>query len=108
MKYNAVLEVGKVELERINDLLSLTGEQSYNKYGLKEDEIIVETVKFSNGNFADVKLVIADDDSYNWTECVLFNSQGNELAYSEPSDTYTGEWLLFNNGDTYTVIVVEK
>lgn len=41
----------------INDLLNLTGDEIYQKYGYKRDETITHTAKFPNGIEADIKLV---------------------------------------------------
>lgn len=90
----------------IHSLENITGEEAYNKYGLKFDETVVETFKFENGFETDVKLVIADDDQYNWTEAVLFDEHGNEKCCSEWADDFFGEWYLEDfDGNTYTVIL---
>lgn len=91
--------------ERLKELENITGQEAYDKFGLKEDETIIETVKFENGYEADIKLVIPDEESYTWTEAVLFDEKGNQVAYTEPSDAFFGEWILEDDNDVYTIIV---
>ena len=50
------IKITKDEMELINDLLNLTGEEIYQKYGYKRDETITHTAKFPNGIEADIKL----------------------------------------------------
>ena len=56
------IKITKDEMELINDLLNLTGEEIYQKYGYKRDETITHTAKFPNGIEADIKLVICEDE----------------------------------------------
>ena len=97
------LKISKKEMELINDLLSLNGEEIYQKYGYKRDETITHTAKFPNGIEADIKLVICEEESP-YTEGVLFQN-GFELTCTEPSDTYDGEWNFEHNGTEYIVNV---
>ena len=101
------IKISSKEMELINDLLNLPGDEIYQKYGYKQDEIITHTAKFSNGIEADIKLVICEDES-SYTEGVLFHN-GFELTCTEPDYTYDGEWNFEHNGIGYTVLVeVEK
>mgnify|MGYP003188333410 FL=1 len=87
----------------INDLLNLTGDEIYQKYGYKRDETITHTAKFPNGIEADIKLVICEEEAP-YTEGVLFHN-GFELTCTEPDCTYDGEWNFEHNGIEYTVLV---
>ena len=87
----------------INDLLNLTGDEIYQKYGYKRDETITHTAKFPNGIEADIKLVICEEEAP-YTEGVLFHN-GFELTCTEPYCTYDGEWNFEHNGIEYTVFV---
>lgn len=99
------ITISKEEMDKINDLLELTGDEIYEKYGYKRDEAIVHTAKFPDGLEADIKLVICDEDNYPYTEGVLFHN-GSEVCFPEPSDAYDGEWYFEYNGIEYIVDVV--
>lgn len=97
------IKISSKEMKLINDLLNLTGDEIYQKYGYKRDETITHTTKFSNGVEADIKLVICEDE-HPYTEGVLFHN-GFELTCTEPGCTYDGEWNFECNGIEYTVFV---
>ncbi len=98
--------ISKNEMGLINDLLNLTGEEIYQKYGYKRNEAITHTVKFPNGIEADIKLVICDEEQP-YTEGVLFQD-GVELTHTECEDTYEGEWWFEHNGIEYIVNVIAE
>lgn len=97
------IKISSKEMKLINDLLNLTGDEIYQKYGYKRDETITHTTKFSNGVEADIKLVICED-KHPYTEGVLFHN-GFELTCTESDCTYDGEWNFECNGIEYTVFV---
>lgn len=101
------IKISSEEMELINNLLNLTGDEIYQKYGYKRDETITHTAKFPNGIEADIKLVIGEEETP-YTEGVLFHN-GFELMRTDPDCTYNGEWNFRHNGIEYTVLVeVEK
>lgn len=101
------ITISKGEMELINDLLNMPGEEIYQKYGYKRDETITYTAKFSNGIEADIRLVICEEEKP-YTEGVLFHN-GFELTCTEPDDTYDGEWYFEHNGIEYIVnVMVEE
>lgn len=102
----AEITLDQKELDFINELLSMTGDEIYEKYGLKRDETIVHTVVFSDGMQADIKLVICDEDPY--TEAVLFDKNGFQKAYTDPKYEYTGDWELEYDDVNYAVAVKVK
>ena len=57
------ITLSKKEMDLINNLLSLTGSEIYQKYGYKRDEVITHTAKFPDGIEIDIKLVICEDDT---------------------------------------------
>lgn len=97
------IKISGKEMELINDLLSLTVDKIYQKYGYKRDETITHTAKFPNGIEADIKLVICQEDTP-YTEGVLFHN-GFELACTEPNSAYDGKWNFEYDGIEYTVLV---
>ena len=91
----------------INELLHLTGDEIYNKYGFKRDETITETVDFGNGIEMDIKLVICDGEEKPYTEAVLFRD-GYELACTEPDDVFVDTWSIeYETNDSKDKYVVE-
>lgn len=102
----AEITLDQKELDFINELLSMAGDEIYEKHGLKRDETIVHTVVFSDGMQADIKLVICDENSY--TEAVLFDKNGFQKAYTDPGDEYTGDWELEYDDVNYVVTVKVK
>lgn len=97
------IKISREEKDFINDLLNLSGDEIYQKYGYKRDETIIHTAKFSNGIEADIKLVISEEESP-YTEGVLFHD-GYELTRTDPDDVYDGEWDFEFNGLKYIVFV---
>lgn len=104
LRTEIVLEQEKLDF--INQLLSMTGDEIYDKYGLKRDETIVYTAVFPDGMQADIKLVICDEEPY--TEAVLFDKNGFQKAYTDPEDEYTGDWELEYDNINYVVTVKVK
>lgn len=102
----AEITLDQKELDFINELLSMAGDEIYEKYGLKRDETIVNTAVFPDGMQADIKLVICDEDPY--TEAVLFDKNGFQKAYTDPGDEYTGDWELEYDDINYIVTVKVK
>lgn len=97
------IKISRKEMDLINDLLNLSGNEIYQKYGYKPDETIIHTAKFPNRIEADIKLVICEEESP-YTEGVLFHD-GYELTRIDPDDTYDGEWDFEFNGLKYTVLI---
>lgn len=102
----AEIALEQKELDFINELLSMAGDEIYEKHGLKRDETIVHTAVFSDGMQADIKLVICDEEPY--TEAVLFDKNGFQKAYTDPEDEYTGDWELEYDDVKYIVTVKAK
>lgn len=104
LRTEIVLEQEKLNF--INQLLSMTGDEIYDKYGLKRDETIVYAAVFPDGMQADIKLVICDEEPY--TEAVLFDKNGFQKAYTDPKYEYTGDWELEYDDVNYVVTVKVK
>lgn len=97
------IKIANAEMQLINNLLNMTGDEIYQKYGYKRDETITHTAKFQNGIEADIKLVICEEGTP-YTEGVLFHD-GCELICTEPNCTYDDEWNFGYDGAEYTVLV---
>lgn len=99
--------ISKKKMDMINDLLDLTGDEIYQKYGLKRDETIVNTAKFPNGIEVDIKVVICDGDDTPYTEGIMFHN-GSEVSFIDGENGYDGEWWFKYDGVQYLVNVVAE
>ena len=93
------------EASFMNTLLGMSGEEIYDRYGIKRDETYTYTCKFPDGYFMDVKLVVCEEDSP-YCEAVLFNPEGCQVAMTDVEEELLGEWSLEYNGTTYSVMLV--
>lgn len=106
MKYEAKLLIPHKELEIINAYLRAKKEGEFQG----EDSTIINTVTFPDGNVMDLKCCGCNDES-SWTEAVLFTpgKQGGlfQVAYSDPDESYLGEWELEYDENYYFIEVVD-
>ena len=65
------IKISNAEMNLINDLLNLTGDEIYQKYGYKRDETITHTAKFPNEIEADIKLVICEEGASVYRGCII-------------------------------------
>ena len=98
-----LIMIDDTEMEMIDDLLELNGEEIYQKYGLKRNDTITHTFKFENGKEIEVRVVI-DEDGEPFTEAILCEGTF-QLAFSEPEYSYDGVWSFEYNGQEYIVDV---
>lgn len=106
--YTAELKISFLEAAQISRYL--TEEPKSADECLGEDESISHTVKFENGYEMDIKCCGVQFDEKNdtntaWTEAVLFNKDGHEVACSEVEGDYLGEWYLYDGKDAYVARV---
>lgn len=106
--HKTTVEISKQRFDKINKLLSMTGNEIYDKYGMKRDETITHTAEFDDGCFMDIKLVICDGEEKPYTEAVLYNSDGKEVDVSGPWDDYDGLWSIGHGDWSYEVEVVSR
>lgn len=71
-----------------------------------EDDTYIVTAEFENGMEMDIK-ICGCDNGEPWTEGVLFNKNSSEVAYTEPSEEFFGEWCFEYNNDIYVVNIVK-
>lgn len=71
-------------------------------------ESLSETATFPDGFDMDIRCCGTEDDSF--TEAILYDSEGKEVALTEPCDTFTGCWELEDDttGTKYRVHVMTK
>ena len=105
MKYETFMTVTQEQADMYNRFIGITGQEAYDKYGLKGDECISETFFFEDGTEAEIKIVIPiNEDSYTWTEGILYDRTGKFISCTEPCEDFLGEWCLNDhNNNNYTV-----
>lgn len=69
-----------------------------------EDNTITKSVIFPDGMQMDVKCCGSKDEP-SWTEGVLFDRRGNEVAHTDVFDEFEGKWELVHDGILYTMII---
>lgn len=105
-----IIKLDSSEVKWIKKALSVEPECESDCMG--EDETYSRTVVFDRHMSMDVKLCGVQynpnaSSNLPWTEAVLFRD-GSEIACSEASDDFFGEWTLFDGKDRYTVVVEEE
>jgi hypothetical protein len=90
-----------------NELLNMTGDQIYEKYGLKRDEAFVHTAHFDDNVEIDVKLVICDGENKPYVEAVTLK-EGEEQGFTDPDEIILGEWYGEADNEAYTVYVAVR
>ena len=98
--YRKVLYLPNCALQTINGYLQAQSEGEYQG----EDSTIIYTVKFPDGKEMDIKCC-GCQEAPSWTEAVLFDQEGRQLAYTEVGDEFEGSWDLEDNGAHYHVDV---
>ena len=105
MTLETEIRIDRIVLDKINKLLGLSS-VNVEDYGYNENSNIdVWTSRFPDGKEVDIKLNTSSDDF--WTECVLFDNDGNELCHSDVNDSLEGNWETEYNRNKYVVNVVE-
>ena len=80
---------------------------------MDEDETITHTAIFDDWVEMDIKVcgVQYDENTDNnnaWTEAVLYDENGYEIAFTEPQDDYFGEWRIASDNDIYVANVKKE
>lgn len=97
--YSKILAIGQDEMDKIEAWLS-------NEEHLDEDDTFVRTAKFPDGRQMDIKCCgVQDEDGCAWTEAVLFDPDGHEVACTEPAESFDGTWSFEVDGARYEVEV---
>lgn len=92
--------ISRAESDVIEGYLYATSEEQYQG----EDNTITKSVIFPDGMSMDIKCC-GCQDWRSWTEAVLFDRNGNEVACTDVCDEFVGPWELKHNGILYTTIV---
>lgn len=107
-KLEQTIRIPKEEMNHINKLLTMTGDEIYQKYGRKRDETVRHTAYFPNNIEVDIKLVICDGDDTPFTEAVLFQNGWECVMITPVEYEYGGEWCLEYDGIEYIVNVIAE
>ncbi len=103
--HKAELPIDQSRLDYIKELLSLTGPEIYERYGLKRDETLTNTIHFDNGYEIDVKVVICEEDTP-YIDIVLFNADGCEIACDTGDGiTIEGEFSFQTDTSVYLATI---
>lgn len=108
MNYYKELCISKEKAKRYKQLLTREPKDRDECFG--EDLKISNTIRFEDDTEMDIEIcgVQYDEDSESnlpYTQAVLFRG-GHEICYTEPEEEYEGEWILEDDGNTYTVMVI--
>lgn len=98
--YREVYKISPREASIIDDYLNTSKDDEY----FSENETITHTVHFPDGCQMDIKCCGVDNGPA-FTEAVLFDKNGGQLAFTEPEEDYLGTWTLEHNGVTYIAVV---
>ena len=109
MEYTQTIKVSKKDFETINHYLTV--QPKTEEDAQSEDDTIVYSASFPDGKSIDVKCcgVQFEDGGENtsWTEAVLFDKDGHEIAYTDVCEEFLGKWELEDEkGNTYIADVV--
>lgn len=101
VRFHQTLKISQDALAIINGYLNADSPEKYQG----EDSAIIHTVQFPDGKQMDIKCCGCNAEA-SWTEAVLFDSHGCEIACTEVCGEYTGLWELEYFDAIYTVDVV--
>lgn len=104
MTYEKKIEIPKILMDDYNRMFN------YNTLDLetldipKLSNIKTWTADFGNGFFADIKMNTSEEDV--WSEGVLFDGNGCQVACTDVCDNLEGEWEFEVGDDVYKVNVL--
>lgn len=100
LNYCEGIMISRAERDIINGYLYARSEAQYQG----KDNTITKSAIFPDGMSMDVKCC-GSNDVPSWTEAVLFDRRGNEVAHTEVLDDFEGVWELEHDGILYTTII---
>lgn len=105
MRYEKTMKIDAAMLDSMNDLCEHDpGHGNGEVYFDKE-------VTFDNGMRVAIQLIASEHDFIGdftppaWTQGVLFTHEGQEIGCTEVCDSMSGEYVIFDGDDEYTVLV---
>ena len=100
LNYCEGVEISRAESITIDGYLCARSVEQYQG----EDNTITKSLIFPDGMQMDVKCC-GSKDAPSWTEGVLFDRRGNEVAHTDVFDEFEGKWELVHDGILYTMII---
>ena len=74
-----------------------------------DETVFDREVKFDDGCRMAIQVVAPSDPAEScWTQGVLFDADGTELGFTEPGDTFAGEYVVEAGGSVYATLVWEE
>lgn len=95
------LKIPQLEINLINKLMQLTGKEISEKYGIKEGELFVHTVHFTEKIKVEFKLIVSD---FPYVVAILWDDDNQEV-WTRDDDLFEGVWNLEHKNEIYIVIV---
>jgi len=107
MRYAKCLNVDRDRLEQMELKLQSCDPE------LPPDEAIFDegmVVRLDRGYTMMIQVVAPNspEDEPCWSQAVLLDKDGRELAVTEPSESLRGEWIIGYRTDEYSLIVMSK
>jgi len=105
------LKIRKDELAKWEKML-LSNDIDYDKEGFADEECVQKwSAKFPDGREMDLRVCTnCREDKDVWSEAILYDADGTELAFSSVCDCLKGEWNLFDGdeGKHYLLKVISE
>jgi len=105
MKYKKTLTVPTEEAQQLERFC----EEPPGDCG-RGEVLFDKTVVFPNKNQVDVQVIASEEPETEscWTQAVLFDSEGNELACTDVGESFLGEFYVYYDDDEYVVDVITE
>lgn len=105
MIYQEELHITKARKRYFDELLELTGEEIYTKYGLDRDDKVSETVKFPGTDYEAI-ISVTTPEQYDfkggWADAEL-RKAGRIVDSTDCEITFHDKWILEHDGNTFIV-----
>lgn len=108
MKYVERVIVESDAAQIIRHMQSMTGDETFNVYGLSDGTILSHTAYFKDGMQAEVRLVAATGEAKNYTECTLSTYNREKVDKLDGLDDFFGKIRFRHNGNEYIILVEEE
>lgn len=105
----AFVHMSRKQMDRMNDILYMSADNAYKKYGLKRDEVLSFQGKFPDGTECDLRITIGEGEDFPDTSMVIKTTDGEEEEYEAEIDCFDdGEQVCFvTEEEEYALIFLE-
>ena len=102
---NTFVRVMNVDFETANAMQQITG--GFDKATKSDGTEFDDEITF--GNVFRMAIQVCPDEGYSaWTQAVLFDSEGHELAFTEPQPAFLGKYEIVHGDSLYVVHVISR